>query len=312
MKEIEKKGITVGIPRAMLYYRYKALWKTFFDELGIEVKVSGPTDRQIMERGSALTIDEACLSAKIFMGHVSALVGQCDYILVPRISNFGKRRNMCTRFEALYDMTCNIFHSSGQKFIAYNVDVLKKKDEENAFVELGASLGCASKAAKKAYKRAKKAESDYLKMMQKKQELLLKTKETKILLAGHSYVLEDAYIGRTVTDFLEKLGVTVIRADLMDRGEALKQSDRLSPTLKWEMNRELVGSIAAAREKVDGIILVSAFPCGPDSMANDMIMRKVKGIPVLNLVLDGQNGTAGVETRLESFVDIIHFKGGKL
>lgn len=219
---------------------------------------------------------------------------------------------MCTRFEALYDMTCNIFHGTGQKFAAYNVDVLKKKDEEDAFFALGTELGCAPKETKRAYKKAKKAENDYLKMALKKQELAMKSGETKILLAGHSYVLEDAYIGKAVTDFLKKLGVVVIRADLADRGEALKHSDRLSPTLKWEMNREIAGSIVMNRDKVDGIILVSAFPCGPDSMVNDMIMRRVKGIPILNLVLDGQNGTAGVETRLESFVDIIHFKGGKL
>jgi predicted nucleotide-binding protein (sugar kinase/HSP70/actin superfamily) len=33
---------------------------------------------------------------------------------------------------------------------------------------------------------------------------------------------------------------------------------------------------------------------------------------MLNLVLDGQNGTAGVETRLESFLDIIRFQKGLL
>jgi predicted nucleotide-binding protein (sugar kinase/HSP70/actin superfamily) len=63
---------------------------------------------------------------------------------------------------------------------------------------------------------------------------------------------------------------------------------------------------------VDGIILLSAFPCGPDSMVNELITRKVKDVPMLNLVLDSQSGTAGIETRLESFVDIIRFKEGTL
>ena len=47
-------------------------------------------------------------------------------------------------------------------------------------------------------------------------------------------------------------------------------------------------------------------------MVNEMLMRKNNGIPVLNLVMDGQNGDAGVETRVESFIDIIGFKKGKL
>ena len=47
-------------------------------------------------------------------------------------------------------------------------------------------------------------------------------------------------------------------------------------------------------------------------MVNELISRRVRDVPMLNLVLDSQSGTAGVETRLESFVDIIRFKEGKL
>ncbi len=47
-------------------------------------------------------------------------------------------------------------------------------------------------------------------------------------------------------------------------------------------------------------------------MVNDMIIRKFHGIPILNIVLDDQDGTAGLETRLESFIDILKFKGGNL
>ena len=93
---MEKETITVGLPRALLYYRYAPLWKAFFQELGAETVVSDPTDRDILERGAALAIDEACLSLKIYLGHVAALVGRCDYILVPRVSNFGRHRNMCS------------------------------------------------------------------------------------------------------------------------------------------------------------------------------------------------------------------------
>ena len=59
-------------------------------------------------------------------------------------------------------------------------------------------------------------------------------------------------------------------------------------------------------------MIVTAFPCNLDSMVNEIINRKVKDIPILNLVLDGQSGFAGVETRLESFLDIIRFKEGRL
>ena len=82
--------------------------------------------------------------------------------------------------------------------------------------------------------------------------------------------------------------------DYLDREEAIKRSGELSYTCKWEMSREIVGSIVMHYDKVDGIILLSAFPCGPDSMVNELIARRVKRVPMLNLVLDSQSGTAGI------------------
>lgn len=302
----------IGLPLAMLYYRYAVLWKTFFSQLGIETITSAPTTKGVLEDGTACAIDEACLATKIFLGHVKALIGKCDYILIPRISNFGQQRSMCTKFEALYDMTANTFRSTGQKFLSYNVDVRHKQDEEKAFLDMGVLLGFHRKEAEKAYKKAKKAELEDLKLKIKNQEKLYQLPKTKILVAGHSYMIEDAYIGKPVLKMLRKLDAVPIRADITERKAALEQSLKLSPTLKWEVNREIAGSVYKNRERVDGIILLSAFPCGPDSMVNEMLMRKNNGIPVLNLVMDGQNGDAGVETRVESFIDIIGFKKGKL
>ena len=240
-------------------------------------------------------------------------MGKCDYILAPRVSNFGRHRSFCTRFEALPDLVRNVFRGEKQKWISYEVDEeMKRAGEEDALVELGRSLGCSAKAAKRAYKAAKKAELAEHKARVQKQEQLCRREGMKVLIAAHSYVAEDPYMGRAVTDYLKRSGVIPLRADLTDRDGALKHSRELSPTCKWELNREILGGIALRRGEVDGIILLSAFPCGPDAMVNELITRRVKGVPMLNLVLDSQSGTAGVETRLESFIDIIRFQEGKL
>lgn len=309
---MEQQKIKIGLPRAMLYFRYKALWRSFFQELGMETVVSGPTDRDILDQGMALAIDEACLSLKIYLGHVQALVGKCDYILIPRVSNFGRHRNMCTRFEALPDLVRNVFRTSGPRILSYEVDELEKKDEADAFLSMGKELGCPVKAVKRAYKQAKKAEQAHYKALVQRQEMLYKREGLKLLIAAHSYVAEDPYMGKAVTDYLKRAGVTAIRADLVDRDAAIKRSRELSATCKWEISREILGGIAMHRNDVDGIILLSAFPCGPDAMVNELIARRVRNVPILNLVLDSQTGTAGVETRLESFIDIIRFKEGAL
>ena len=47
--------------------------------------------------------------------------------------------------------------------------------------------------------------------------------------------------------------------------------------------------------------------CVLDSMVDEMLIRKneISHIPMLTLTLDAESGMAGVETRLESFIDII-------
>ena len=79
----------IGIPRALLYYRYGLLWETFFQELGHTPVVSPPTNKDILLRGEQLSIDENCLSAKLFFGHAAMLEGKCDALFVPRIANLG-------------------------------------------------------------------------------------------------------------------------------------------------------------------------------------------------------------------------------
>lgn len=172
-----------------MYYRYYALWRTFFQELGMEVAVSAPTDRDILDRGAALAIDEACLSLKIYLGHVAALVGKCDYILVPRVSNFGRQRSMCTRFESTPDLVRGVFRDSGQEFLSYEVDGEQKKTEEDAFLGLGKRLGCPPKAVRRAYKQAKKAEAAHHKARVQKYDQQYRRDGLKVLIADRKSVV---------------------------------------------------------------------------------------------------------------------------
>ena len=88
-----KRKIRIGIPRGLLYYRDYILWKTFFEGIGCTVLLSAPSNRSIIEDGKKLAVDESCLPFKIYLGHVQYLENKCDYILVPRIWNYGKKKS---------------------------------------------------------------------------------------------------------------------------------------------------------------------------------------------------------------------------
>ena len=76
-------------------------------------------------------------------------------------------------------------------------------------------------------------------------------------------------------------------------------------SLYFLYSKENVGSAFYYKDVVDGIIFLSAFPCGTDSLVNELAIRKLKNIPCINIILDDSTSTLGLYTRLESFVDII-------
>lgn len=304
----EDDTMVVGIPRALLYYRYHTLWEGFFEALGVEVVTSGPTTRDLLRKGSMYAIDEACLSSKVYLGHVDALIGKCDAILVPRIATLGNKESLCTKFYALYDIVQNTFRDRNVSLLDYNIDMRHGKRELMAFMDLGKKAGRKKAQVFYAYTLAKQAEQISQAEAVRTQTQQLDKQGVKILIVGHSYNVHDAMVGKPVTAFLSSQGAIPILADIVDRKQAVERSAELTDTLPWIFNRELVGAVQLYRDKVDGIILLSTFPCGPDSLVNDIIIRRVKGIPILNLLLDNQEGNAGIETRLESFLDIIQFR----
>lgn len=298
----------IGIPRAFLYYRYSSLWETFLETLNVDYVISRETDKAILKRGTIRAIDEACLSSKVYLGHVDALLGKCDAVMVPRIANLGKGNILCTKFSALYDIVDNTFRDKGLQLVGYNVDPIKAGGELAAFLDFGKKLGKKKPESFYAYTLAKQAERIDRQEILRQHEEALKKPGIKLLIVGHCYNIHDKYIGRPVLDYLATQGVTPVLADDADRRKALEAAAALTETMPWIFNREQMGAIEMYRDKVDGIVLLSTFPCGPDSLANETVIRRVKDTPILNLLLDGQEGNAGVETRLESFIDIIRFR----
>lgn len=298
----------IGIPRALLYHRYDVLWLTFFRELGFETVLSPVTDKTIMDEGNRYAIDENCLSSKLFFGHISALCGKCDTIFVPRIANYGSEGVLCSRFEALYDIAVNTFRDKNVSFLCCDIDVQQKKTEANAFLDLAIQLGKSAAEGKRAYEKAKETALLAQKEKTAAQERLLEKDGIKILVVGHSYNLHDEYIGKPIIKGLHTLNAIPVLADAADPELMRREYTNICKDVPWMVNRELVGAIHHYHDQIDGIILITAFPCGPDSMLNEMIIRRIKDKPILNLLLDSQDGNAGIETRLESFVDIIRFR----
>lgn len=299
------KKITIGIPRALLYYKHKILWKRFFEYLGYKVVISHDTTKAILDKGISKSIDESCLSAKIFMGHVDELVKQkVEYIFVPRIAGYGCKERVCTKFFALYDIVKNTYNDI--KLLDYNLDMEQGTTEYREFMKLGIRLHKNPFRVHNAYKKAKKMQGYYDNMeLRRQKDIIEKDKNIKILIVAHPYNIYDDFIGKPILRNLEKQNVTPIFADLVDKNVSVNYAKKISSSLYWTYNKELIGSIEYYKDKIDGIIFLVTFPCGPDSLVAELCQRKIKDKPFINIVLDEHSGEVGLETRIESFIDII-------
>jgi predicted nucleotide-binding protein (sugar kinase/HSP70/actin superfamily) len=319
---------TVGIPRALLYYRYGVFWKRFFEELGVNVVVSDKTDKATLDAGDALSIDECCLASKVYMGHVAQLVKNpsVDSVFVPCFASADHRGGFCTKFQSLPDLVRATFRDQNLRVISLLVDeVTSEKKTRAAWVEFGRQLGAGRKDAQAAAKAAWGAwEADVAKKARDQRETFRligqfdrvvardvtgrEAPPMVILLVAHPYISHDEYISGYIAEAFERMGALVVFADEAAPDACLKKSFEFSETMPWVVNRHLAGAILEYQDKVDGIVLLSAFPCGPDSMFDDAVIRKITDVPILNLMIDAQSGSAGVETRIESFCDILKFQ----
>ena len=67
----------------------------------------------------------------------------------------------------------------------------------------------------------------------------------------------------------------------------------------------MIGSLYYTINQIDGIIFISTYPCGIDALVNNLVILKHKEIPILNLIIDENITDVSLETKLESFIDII-------
>ncbi len=292
-----------GIPRALLNMKYFPMWDTFFRELGIETVSSPETNRTILEAGNRYTVDETCLPVKVFAGHAYHLRDKADFIFIPRFNSVEKNNFVCCKFLGLPDVCRNCIPDLPE-IVAVNINFNKKTLSESMF-ELGRRFTSDAELIRRACKKAQ-----HVQERAERQLHFMPESGLKIGLMAHSYNIFDKYINMGIEAKLKALGAEVITPEMIPAEITIRESKKLSKEAYWTYSKEIAGAAAYLSEgRADGLVLLVAFSCGPESMLSELIVRKLKDkTPVLNIVFDEETGEAGLLTRLESFVDMIRRK----
>lgn len=326
-------GITIGIPRALLFYNYYPMWKTFFEELGAQVVTSHTTTRRIVDTGVLSTVDEACLPVKIFHGHVADLVGRCDQVFVPRLVSVESRAYICPKFMGLPDMVQQAFKGSS-RILTPCFDLSRSRRKFYASIwELGRRFTSSPLKIYDAYRKARRELDRYSAEMARgftPLEILegedtkaqaactidaptSEGEELRIAVLGHPYNIYDRFLSMNILDKVRALGARPVTPEMLGDEDIEAAAARLPKRLFWTLGRRILGAgiYLADSASVDGIIHVMSFGCGPESMVSDLLTREVRRrglVPVMAISIDEHTGEAGLITRIEAFIDMINFR----
>lgn len=292
----------IGIPRALTTHSLYPLYSSFFNGIGMEVILSGIDPAGDLKANSGF-----CFPAQIAHGAVLDMVRKnVELVFLPHVTRM-PQPNACHD-----SLLCPITQASPYfmtkafprtRFISPVLDFTSgyyacKSLIELVVTELGVSREVANAAWSVAVRAQNEVELEMRELGRKALAGAISDGKPAILLAGHSYNAFTPEASQSVSRKLASMGITAIPADcLVSEGEG--------PTA-WHFANQIMNAVTLVKRFPNLFLLsVSNFSCTIDAFTHSMLASELGAKPYLLLEIDAATADAGVQTRLEAFLDII-------
>lgn len=296
--------MTVGIPKGLLYSKYHVFAESFFSALGMDILTSPDTNKDILNEGVKLCVDDACLPVKVYHGHVQWLKERCDYLLMPHFLSLEKGKSVCPMFCGLVEMVKSSINEL-PPLIDTPVYSLEKKRLLEWAMQSGSILTRDKKAIANAFEHALNKQKAH------KTALNDNGYSHRVALIGHMYNVHDAFINMNLIKKLHAMDIGVVTTESVSRADIVLQTGNLYKPPFWYFAREYYGAAVSLYKSrlVDGFIYVSAFSCGVDSVVIELIKQEMDSFPFMVLKIDEHTGEAAIDTRIEAYADMLKRRG---
>lgn len=151
-------------------------------------------------------------------------------------------------------------------------------------------------------------------------------KPLKIGLIGEIYVVIEPFANLDIQVTLGEMGVLTRRhiyiTDWTKDNTYFRGEEHIKRAAKPYLNEMIGGhgiisigqTVLYSRDGYDGVVQLAPFSCIPEIVAKGIMPRVSRDldIPVLTVFLDEQTGKAGLQTRLEAFIDLLKAKRERL
>lgn len=292
----------LGIPRALTTHSLYPLYATFFAGLGMEVVLS-----EVDPRGELKANSGFCYPVQLAHGAVMDLARRgLDWVFLPHVTRMPQATACRDSYLCPITQAGPYFLAKAFPDIRFLSPVLDFTHGyagsaglvDMAVGELGQPRELAEAAWDAAVRAQTAAERALRDLGQQALARALTDNRPAILLVGHSYNAFTAEGSQSVGRKLSSIGLTVIPADCLAAvGDG--------PTA-WHFANQILNAAALARQHPNLFLLcVSNFSCTIDAFTHATLASELGAKPYLILEIDAHTADAGVQTRLEAFLDIV-------
>ncbi|MBM3501221.1 MAG: CoA activase, partial [Armatimonadetes bacterium] len=305
----------VGVPRALIYHEIWPLWHAFLSELGFEIVLSAPTNKEIIHEGAEASIAETCFPMKVALGHVLNLLDQeIEYVWLPSIINLPKDDARLTdSFVCPYVQSFAYTVKAAVNFKAHGLEPLAPvvylgvdpTRGDNSLIHLGKRFGKSPRQVRAAIRQGLEAQARFSETMKRRgEEVLAALPEgaRAIVVVSRAYNGCDQGANLEIPKKLRQMGVWAIPLDMLPL-ENYRLPDEYA-NMYWHYGRKILQAAECILQ--DGRLhsmYLTNFGCGPDSFLNKFYKDRLGQRPCLTIEVDEHSADAGMITRCEAFLD---------
>ena len=306
---IRKKEYVVGIPRCFSIYSLWPLYSWFFHSLGVETVLS----KNILPEGTARVESSYCFPAEIAHGAVQDIMeSNPDYIFLPHFKDMESYEKnapacSCPITQGLpYYIKKAFPEISENKYLLPVISFMYGVEKAGeSFIEMGAELGFSERESRRSFEIACQKQMEYFSRAAELGKTALsearKSKRPVIALLGRPY---NAFTTDTNMDIPRKFatrGYSVIPFDILPF-----EDKSIYPNMYWYYGQQdMKAAMLLKDENNIFVTYISNFSCAPDSFMLHYLKWIMGTKPFLILEMDSHTADAGVDTRIEAFLDII-------
>jgi predicted CoA-substrate-specific enzyme activase len=306
---IPKHDYVIGIPRCFSTHTLYPLYSWFFYELGIRTFLS----TEVAHAGVARAESTYCFPAEIAHGAVQDCLDKgADYVLLSHFRDMPSyekdvHANFCPITQSLPYYIEKAFPEIDRNRFLPLVVSFKFGDEKalELFTAMTGRLGISAAETRAAFEKALSKQMGYFAAAKKLGEDALadarRADRPVIAILGRPYNAFTPEANMGIPRKFTSRGYSIVPFDILPFDD-----EGIFPNMYWYYGQQDVKS-AQLLKKEDNIYVtyITNFSCAPDSFILHYLKWVMGQKPFLVLELDSHSADAGVDTRVEAFLDII-------